>query len=78
MDNLNEVIVFPEKKVGWMIEKINDLYKQGNIKGIVLAIHTNDGEMIMGISEGLDHIEKLGLASQLEEDIKNQARVIYE
>lgn len=68
--------ILPTGGVSWVMQNVVKEYNARNIEGIVVAIKLKDGAFISSHStgEGTSYLEKLGLVSQLEEDIKSGVR----
>lgn len=59
--------------VAWMIEGINELYRNGEIQGLTIQIKKKDGEMYTGHCGDISFLEKIGLVETAKHDIFLQA-----
>lgn len=64
--------------VAWMVEQINELYRQGKIQGISVQMLQIDGEYITGSSGEMSYLEKLGLVESAKQDIMLSANGLIE
>ncbi|PEJ57409.1 hypothetical protein CN692_13425 [Bacillus sp. AFS002410] len=53
-----------------MVKYIENKYKQGEMKGFVIGIVCNDGHFETGWGGDINFLEKLGLVSTIDHDIK--------
>lgn len=69
--------ILPTRGVPWVLSNIIDYYNRDEIEGIVVGIKLKSGEFICAHSsttKNFSYLEKLGLCSQLEDDIKESVR----
>jgi hypothetical protein len=72
---MSEVKLLPSGSVSWVLDKILQEYNSRNIDGIVVGLKLKDGSFACSFStEGITYLEKLGLVSQLEDDIKSSVK----
>lgn len=59
----------PTNDVAQTLNRINDLYKQGQIKGFTIQIVTENDETISAHCGELSFLEKLGLIEMAKQDM---------
>lgn len=67
---MSNILFLNSNSVSDMLLKIMSLYGEGNIEGFVIGVKLKDGEFAVGITEGINYLEKLGLAQQIINDVQ--------
>lgn len=67
---MSNLLFLNSNSVSDMLLKIMSLYGEGNIEGFVIGVKLKDGEFAVGITDGITHLEKLGLSQAIINDIQ--------
>lgn len=61
--------IVASNNVAWMVQRINDLYMQGKLKGLTVQMVMTDDEFATAHSGDLSYLEKLGLIEAAKQDL---------
>lgn len=73
---MSKTELLPVGSIAWIMKQVMEQYNESNIEGLVIGMKLKDGSFICAHSTGDDfsYLEKLGLISQIEEDVKSGVR----
>ena len=70
---MGEVVRLTNNSIGDMLTKMERLYNNGDIEGMVVGIKLRSGEFICGFTHSITFLEQLGLCQALINDIQYAA-----
>lgn len=70
---LSKVVRLNNDTIGEVVQRIEELYHEGQIEGVVIGIKLKNGNFVSGFTHTISFLEQLGLCQALINDIQYHA-----